>query len=267
MKHTLDYCYHTHTTRCGHAYGKDEEYVLAAIEKGFKVLGFSDHIFFPNIHQPGMRGNFDQLGDYIQSIRSLQFKYADKIQILLGFEAEYYPFFDSYYRELFSKHHFDYLICGQHFRFENQGFPIYYASVSDPKLLYEYAEGVIAAMKSGFFSYIAHPDLFMLGYKQGWDGHTEAISRLIIEASNRYGVPLELNLGGANGRGMMTIAGEFRYPYPYPKFWELVGVYKAKTIIGIDAHSPNQIRNSPLDVVFKLIEMYDLNYQDRLMIK
>ena len=32
--------YHTHTYRCGHAIGTDEEYVLAAIEKGFKENGF-----------------------------------------------------------------------------------------------------------------------------------------------------------------------------------------------------------------------------------
>ena len=35
--------YHTHTTRCYHASGKDEEYVKAAIKAGIKELGFSDH--------------------------------------------------------------------------------------------------------------------------------------------------------------------------------------------------------------------------------
>ena len=35
--------FHTHTTRCLHASGSDEEYVLKAIELGYKTLGFSDH--------------------------------------------------------------------------------------------------------------------------------------------------------------------------------------------------------------------------------
>ena len=35
--------YHTHTKRCMHACGKDEEYVLAAIANGYEELGFSDH--------------------------------------------------------------------------------------------------------------------------------------------------------------------------------------------------------------------------------
>ena len=39
--------YHTHTARCGHAEGTDEEYVLAAIERGFDEMGFSDHVPWP----------------------------------------------------------------------------------------------------------------------------------------------------------------------------------------------------------------------------
>ena len=35
--------YHTHTARCGHAEGTEEEYILTALRCGFKVLGFSDH--------------------------------------------------------------------------------------------------------------------------------------------------------------------------------------------------------------------------------
>ena len=35
--------YHTHTTRCQHARGTEEEYVLQAIDTGFEILGFADH--------------------------------------------------------------------------------------------------------------------------------------------------------------------------------------------------------------------------------
>ena len=35
--------YHTHTTRCMHATGDDEDYVLSAIKGGYRILGFSDH--------------------------------------------------------------------------------------------------------------------------------------------------------------------------------------------------------------------------------
>jgi len=149
MERKLDYCYHSHTTRCGHAYGSDEDYVEAAIANGFRVIGFSDHIFFPGIQQPGMRGDYSMLADYQQSVLSLKKAYQHKIQVHLGFEAEYYPIFDSYYRSLLQEKGFEYLILGQHFRLENNRFPIYYASVKDPALIHEYADSIVAAMKTG----------------------------------------------------------------------------------------------------------------------
>ena len=42
----MDYNYHTHTTRCHHAEGTDEEYIEVAIKAGMTHLGFSDHLPF-----------------------------------------------------------------------------------------------------------------------------------------------------------------------------------------------------------------------------
>lgn len=41
---------HTHTFRCGHASGTDDQMVLSAIETGFELLGFSDHMPYPELH-------------------------------------------------------------------------------------------------------------------------------------------------------------------------------------------------------------------------
>ncbi|HAH75526.1 MAG TPA: histidinol phosphate phosphatase HisJ family protein, partial [Kandleria vitulina] len=35
--------YHTHTYRCKHAIGKEEDYIKNAIKAGYTELGFSDH--------------------------------------------------------------------------------------------------------------------------------------------------------------------------------------------------------------------------------
>ena len=43
----LPYNLHSHTFRCGHATGTDEEFVEAAIKAGFKELGFTDHVMLP----------------------------------------------------------------------------------------------------------------------------------------------------------------------------------------------------------------------------
>ena len=34
--------YHTHTTRCNHAYGTEREYVENAVSRGLKIFGFAE---------------------------------------------------------------------------------------------------------------------------------------------------------------------------------------------------------------------------------
>ena len=73
--------YHTHTFRCGHASDfSDEEYVVSAINNGFEVLGFSDHIMLPGISQPRIRGDYSLLDDYVNSINTLKEKYKNTIK-------------------------------------------------------------------------------------------------------------------------------------------------------------------------------------------
>ena len=85
-----DFNYHTHTYRCGHANGTDEDYVQAAIKAGYKILGFSDHGPYKHIPSPGLRMDWEQLDDYIESLTALKEKYKDQIEIHIGLETEYY---------------------------------------------------------------------------------------------------------------------------------------------------------------------------------
>ena len=85
--------YHTHTYRCHHADGTEREYVERAIENGLKIFGFSDHVPmpFPDGHQSGYRVRIEALEDYVRTVEGLREEYKKDIEILLGFEAEYYP--------------------------------------------------------------------------------------------------------------------------------------------------------------------------------
>ena len=77
------YNYHTHTRRCGHASGDDEEYVLAAIKAGYKVLGFSDHAPYRNYPHKGSHMDIEDFAGYIESIHSLKEKYEEVISTML----------------------------------------------------------------------------------------------------------------------------------------------------------------------------------------
>ena len=93
---------HTHTVRCYHAEGTDEEYVLAAMEAGFDKLGFSDHTPFPYTDGffNGDKMEMDQLEDYIASVEALRRQYAGEIEILLGLECEAVEEFFPFLREM-----------------------------------------------------------------------------------------------------------------------------------------------------------------------
>ena len=95
--------YHTHTSRCGHATGTDEQYVRAAIRQGFDELGFSDHVPWPyqnGFSHPGVRMSVLQLSQYLNSVRELAERYRDQIQIYAGFECEYFPEYMSWLEDM-----------------------------------------------------------------------------------------------------------------------------------------------------------------------
>ena len=106
--------YHTHTKRCGHATGEDEDYVLEALGHGFRRLGFSDHIRLPGFSQPYTRGDYSLFDDYCQSINHLKKEYKDRLDIYLGFEAEAFLCYFPYYKELLDNGVIDYRILGNH---------------------------------------------------------------------------------------------------------------------------------------------------------
>ena len=76
--------YHSHTYRCGHADldMKDEEYIQEYIKMGFKKVAITDHCPEKNKidKRDDMRMDYTQKDEYINSIKKLKEKYADKIQ-------------------------------------------------------------------------------------------------------------------------------------------------------------------------------------------
>lgn len=80
--------YHTHTHHCD---GKAaaEEFVLAAIEKGFDRLGFSGHAPVPFPTDWTMPQ--EKLRPYLASVREVQARYRGRLRIDLGLEVDFLP--------------------------------------------------------------------------------------------------------------------------------------------------------------------------------
>lgn len=269
MKRFIDANYHSHTYRCGHAQGSDEEYVVAAIENGFKILGVTDHIFLPNISQRGMRGDFSELKGYVVSLEKLREKYKDKIELHIGFEAEWYgERYKDYYEWLLKTGVVEYLILGNHMTIINKSedddtpVALNYGAMKDEKLATKmYVDSLIEGMESGLFTYVAHPDFFHYWYGE-WDEYIEKESKRIIDAAIRLDIPLEINMGPS--RFLKNGIKEDELVYPWNKFWDLVANTKAKCICGVDAHNPNNYYETDYGFFKQFIAKRKLNLIKRV---
>ncbi len=224
----MKYNYHTHTYRCNHASGTDEEMVIAAIENGIEELGFSDHvpqIGFEGIFNSWFRMKPNETAEYFSSIASLKERFAGKINILSGFEVEYYPKHFEALCEHIAPFCPDYLILGQHFtNNEYDGVYVGNYGCSDEALL-EYVDQIEEALKTGLFSYLAHPDL------PNHIGNEETLRKAhlrICEIAKSLDIPVECNLLGLQGNRW----------YPKKSFFEAAAQVGCDVVLGLDAHSP-----------------------------
>lgn len=224
--------YHTHTARCGHAAGTDREYVEAAIEAGYDVLGFADHCpwVYPDGFVSGIRMKPSEVDGYFNSLLSLREEYKKEIQIFIGFEAEYMPPLMERQEQFLEGYPLDYMILGQHFVGE-EGNVNYAGNRTDrDEMLTGYVNLCIEGARTGKYMYLAHPDLiYFTGDKKTYEME---MRRLCLEMK-RLSIPLEMNvLGLAGGRN-----------YPDRLFWKIAAELGNQFIIGMDAHTPGQLYN------------------------
>ena len=249
--------YHTHTTRCLHACDSEAEYIEAAIHMGIEELGFSDHVPCPfkDGSVSGIRMKMEQVPEYVSTIRRLGQEYKKYIKLYVGFEAEYCPEFFEEQMNIFRKYNCDYLIMGQHFLCNEFDGPYMGAVTEDESRIRAYVDRVIEGMKTGKFLYLAHPDL--INY-QGLDSVYDWEMARLCKAMRELNIPLEINLlGMSEGR-----------QYPNEMFWKLVGENGNQVIMGLDAHSAMQMKNTECyNKAMEMVKKYKLNLLDRLEIK
>ncbi len=220
--------YHTHTNRCFHAYGTDEEYVMHAIEGGYQTLGFSDHTPwpFPKHYVSRMRMGIDMLQNYLTSLQELKERYSSQIEIKIGLECEYFPEYIHWLRDVYHSEGLDYLLLGHHFPYQERS-GIYFGDIYTQKELHLYLKTAIAAMETGLYHCFAHPDLFVRSYPR-IDHEVLTVFRQLCIAARDCNVVMERNV---------TV------PY-YSELWEIASEEKVKVIVGMDAHSPEVLHNT-----------------------
>ena len=248
--------YHTHTYRCKHAKGTDEEYVLKAIEAGYTVLGFSDHAPYRDYPSDRSHMDFEQLDDYIDSINYLKEKYKDQIEIHVGLETEYIPFNHDERVELRNK--VEYLLLGQHYSDPVGKELNFFINNTDEEILY-YGNSVCNALDTGLFLYLCHPDVFLTRQEEFTEA-CEKVAHMIARKLVELDIPAEVNVHGSL-RGKHPFGDKQYFYYPNKQFWSIMAQYPIRCLLGIDAHDPDQLIDfDSVENTIKELEDLNLHY-------
>ncbi len=236
-----------HGNYCGHAEGELEEFVLAALEHGLVEIGFSSHL--PKVKDPDPYHAMleDRLPDYIARVEELRGKYAGRIRIKLGIEADYFPGYEEDTRRLLEANNFDYVYGALHFlgdwHFSSKAGLGRYAGEDPEEVFPRYFELLKSMIETGLFDIVAHPDAIRRsGFfpKAPMEKYYGEVASLL----SRRSMAIELNTGGIR-RG----AGS---PYPEPAFLDACVREDVPVTLGSDAHRPGDVARD-FDVAFDIL--------------
>ncbi len=222
---------HNHTTLCNHAMGTVNEYVEKAIECGIDVYGFSDHA--PMDFDPAYRMNFEQMAEYKQWVMDAKAKYADKIEILFGYEVDYLP---GHMDERILNADVDYLIGSVHFinewGFDNPEFIGRYENEDIDLIWQKYFDLIEAMAKTKFFDIVGHIDLIKV-FKYMPNREILEIAMPALKAIKEADMVLEINVAGYRK--------PCAEPYPSPSLLKAAFELGIPITFSSDAHNPEQV--------------------------
>lgn len=222
---------HNHTVLCNHATGTVNEYVEAAIACGTEFFGFSDHA--PMHYDPAYRMTFEQMALYESWVKEAQEKYAEQINVLLGYEIDYLP---GYMDESVLARKCDYLIGSVHFiddwGFDNPEFIGRYEGLDIDDVYRRYFSLVETMALSGRFDIVGHLDLLKV-FKFLPTQDIRALAEGALKAIKKANMTIEINVSG------------YRKPiaeaYPSPLLVELIAEMEIPITFGSDAHNKEQV--------------------------
>ncbi|MCS7182110.1 MAG: histidinol-phosphatase HisJ family protein [Thermoanaerobaculum sp.] len=233
---------HTHTFRCGHAVGTEEEYVRQAVRLGLKAVAITDHIPFywlpPEAHDPTLAMAPEELPAYVEAVLQLKGRYRGRVEVLLGIEADYVEGHEHTLAQILQTYPFDVVLGSVHWL---AGF-----WVDAPTSLPEYQKGpervqqiwarywqtLEKAIRSGLFDVMAHLDLpKKFGFLPA-EPLTE-LEDAVLQALLETGVAVELSSAGRR-----KPVGE---DYPSPRWLARLATAGVPVVLSSDAHAPHEV--------------------------
>jgi histidinol-phosphatase (PHP family) len=227
--------YHTHTSLCGHASGKMEDYVKEALRCGFDEVGFSDHLPMQGGKENNLSMTFEELPDYVGEVERLRWSFPN-ISIKLGIEADYVPGNEPSLREILARYKFDYIIGSVHsigaWTFDHPDERDRWNSTDVDNVYANYFDLLRQSARSGLFDIIGHSDLVKkFGHRCKRDLSKELNETAQVFA--KHDVAVEINTSG-----LRKPVGEM---YPSKEILTVYQKYNIPIVFGSDAHAPEEV--------------------------
>ncbi len=243
--------YHCHSNYCD---GSEplESYVLSAINKEFKAIGFSSHapLWFENAWNMPIA----KLDDYFAEIEALKKKYASQIEIYKSLEIDFLEGKDVWLQS-FQSDQLDYNILSVHFLKAKSGELIEIDGPTDA-FLTQLATNWNNDQDLFIRSYFRAFEVMEVPSTQTIIGHFDKIkmhrnangtqvidtdsavykeaSEVALQAIAQSGAFLEINT-----RGMYK--KQLDYPYPSPELLKRAFELKIPLVLNSDAHHPDEL--------------------------
>jgi histidinol-phosphatase (PHP family) len=224
---------HNHTVLCNHATGTMEEYIQRAIELDIDVFGFSEHAPMKNF-EDGYRLKLEDKLFYENSVKKLQEKFSNQIEILLGYEVDFIK--GDFILDEIINSDVDYLIGSVHYLddwgFDNPEFISEYDKRDIDTIWEEYFEAIKLMAQSNQFDIVGHMDLIKV-FKYLPKKDIKIMAKDALKAIKKSNMVLEINSAG------------FRKPieeqYPSRSILELAYELDIPITFSSDAHSVEQV--------------------------
>ena len=238
---------HNHTTYSDGTCGA-EEIVLAAIERGLKTVGITDHSYTSFDESYCMKK--EALARYLSEIEGLKTKYADQIKVLAGLEEDLFSESDLSALD-YSIGSVHYLKIGEKFIPVDES-PEVLSKAADAyfggdflKLAELYFEevGALAEKKDKI---VGHFDL-IVKFNEKANLFSESDPRYVAawkraaDALLKAGKTFEINTGAMH-RGYRSI------PYPAPAIFAYLKEKGARFVFGSDSHSDKTLAFAFADI-------------------
>lgn len=244
--------YHTHTRWCNHGTGEIEDYIKEAVRAGLGELAITEHVPLPGDFDP-RRLTCAQFEAYNNELDEMIKKYQDVIRVRKGFECEYYPDFFEHFANYRDNFGYEILILGHH---TSKDRSVDSFSVSKPAEVIRYANEVCEGLETGFYTFLAHPDVILNAYPAELDKPALDAMRQIFTLCEEKNIPVEINANGYN----------YKRGYPNWRVWEAAAAFpNLICIVGADAHTVpdltcpavDECKNKARELGLNLIEKLD----------